>query len=689
MTDELQDFLGDLQNSVRANAAADNTYTQTAFVDELSQRLTAVEEIDFLRSTHFEGVVGRKKAGLDGYDFGDEDGQIVLAIAQYSSADSIQTMATTDARRQFALLETFLESSLDGSIFPFLEESSDAHQVATEIFQRKESIFKVRLYLLTDSKLSESIRAFESRDVVGITFEFHLWDLRRLQRVEASELGREEIDIDLTEWAPEGIPVLRTSSGGGLQTLLAVVPGEMLAGIYRKHGGRVLEANVRSFLSTRANVNKGIRGTIQQEPGLFLAYNNGIAATASEATVVKGPSGLALIGVKDLQIVNGGQTTASLFYVQKNDGGDLSEIFVQMKLIVVEELRAAELVPKISRYANTQNRVSEADFFSNHPFHVRMEEKSRRVLTPAKPGVAYQTKWFYERTRGQYLNEKAKVSIAQARRFETEFPRSQLLTKTDAAKYSSSWNQQPHIVSSGAQKNFIAFASQIAKDWESNSDQFGDQYFIDLVCKGILFDAVRSMVQKSDWYSSGYLANIVTYTLAKLCAMIKRSNPGAELDFRQIWAAQEVPQSLLELIAPISKAVFEVLTDDERPIVNVTEWAKREKCWETVLAVNIPVDPGLLPFVMSGSENREERSGARKLQRVDSGIEAQIKVNELGSRYWVKLREFGRSMKLLSEKDLGILRSATGESGRLATEAQASILMGLSAKMEAVGFVGN
>lgn len=690
MTIDLQAFLGDLQNSVRANAAADRTFTQAAFVDEMSARLTEVEEIDSLRSTHFEGTAARnRKLGLDGYDFGDEEGQIVLAIAHYSAIDELETLTMTEAKRLFGLVDAFLEGSLDGSIFQFLEESSDAYQVAFEISLRKDTVYKVRLYLLTDYKLSESIKAFESRMVGQVTVEYHLWDLQRFQRVEASELGREEIDIDLTEWASEGIPVLRTRSTEGLETLLAVVPGSMLAGIYRKHGGRVLEANVRSFLSARVNVNKGIRGTIQQEPEMFLAYNNGIAATASEVTVTNTANGLALTAVRDLQIVNGGQTTASLFYVEKNDGGDLSEVFVQMKLIVVEEQQAAALVPKISRYANTQNRVSEADFFSNHAFHVRMEDKSRRILTPAKAGIAYQTKWFYERTRGQYLNEKTKVSIAQARRFETEYPRAQLVTKTDAAKYIVSWNQQPQVVSSGSQKNFLSFAAQISKGWEANDDQFGDRYFTDLIAKGILFNGVRTMVQKSDWYSSGYLANIVTYTLAKLAAMVKESAPGGELDFRQIWAAQAVPPLLLNLIEPISKAAFDVLTNDDRPVVNVTEWAKREKCWEVLRSVKLPVAPDLLSFIVSSAETRDEKTEARKNQRVDSGIEAQIKVSELGSRYWVNLRDFGRSMKGLSERELNIIRSATGESGRLATEAQSAVLLELSERMEKVGFVGH
>src|SRR5690606_821272 len=162
------------------------------------------------------------------------------------------------------------------------------------------------------------------------------------------------------------------------------------------------------------------------------------------------------------------QTTASIFYVQKDDRGvDLSNVFVQMKLTVVESQRASELVPKISRFANTQNAVSEADFFSNHDFHKRMEEKSRRLLAPPRPGARFQTKWFYERTRGQYVSERSKLSTAEMRQFDAQYPKSQLLTKTDAAKYLNSWTGKPHTVSSGAQKNFLDFAKSVEDRWKT------------------------------------------------------------------------------------------------------------------------------------------------------------------------------------------------------------------------------
>src|SRR3546814_9654221 len=151
-------------------------------------------------------------------------------------------------------------------------------------------------------------------------------------------------------------------------------------------------------------------------------------------------SGLASTGVVDLQIVNGGQTTASLFHTRKRDKADLSQIFVQLKLSFIDSLQSETVVPRISEYANTQNRVNAADFFSNHPFHVRMEGFSRRIWAPAQKGAQRETKWFYERARGQYADAQSKLTPAEQRRFKAEHPKPQMFTKTDHDRKSTRLN---------------------------------------------------------------------------------------------------------------------------------------------------------------------------------------------------------------------------------------------------------
>lgn len=686
----LDEFFEEFQNSVRTIAAADGLFTRHAFVQEMATRLSDAEVIDSLIPCDFDGIGARsKKLALHGYDFGDEERQVVLAVADFRDGIRIETLSTAEAKRSIAQLEAFSQYALDGSLLSAAEESSAAYQVAAQIYQVRQSLEKIRLYLLTNARLGERVRQFESTQLGNCAIEYHLWDIDRTHRIQLSKTGREPIDIEVTQMSQGGIPALRVPSQDGLETYMAVVPGAVLATIYDKFGSRILEANVRSFLSTRGKVNSAIKGTLLQNPKQFLALNNGISATATSVGVQGQGAEVAITSIRDLQIVNGGQTTASLFYARRNDRVDLTGVFVAMKLIVVDPDQAGELVPMISRSANTQNKVSEADFFSNHPYHQRLEEKSRRLLTPSKPGVHLQTKWFYERTRGQYLNEKARASSSQAKRFEAEYPKAQVITKTEAAKYLVSWDQKPHIVSAGAQKNFLAFAESISSEWQRDDLQFGDRYFQNLVCKGILFNTVRGRVARAEWYSSGYLANIVTYTISRFSFALDQKYGIGRFDFAPIWQEQAIPEGLLLELDAIALLVFGALTAEDRPVVNVTEWAKRKECWEIVKGLPIRIGPAAEAYLLEATAAIKTAREERLQQHMDSGIAAQVRVMELGSPYWLRLRDFAKAMKMLTEKEAGILRTATGEAGRLPSEKQAAVLMELSKRMEALGFEGN
>ena len=128
------------------------------------------------------------------------------------------------------------------------------------------------------------------------------------------------------------------------------------------------------------------------------------------------------------------------------------QIFVQMKLSVIDSEQSEVVVPRISEYANTQNRVNAADFFSNHPFHIRMEEFSRRIWAPAQQGAQRETKWFYERARGQYADAQSKLTPGEQKRFKAEYPKPQMFTKTDLAKFENVWDDHPKWVNLAARR---------------------------------------------------------------------------------------------------------------------------------------------------------------------------------------------------------------------------------------------
>jgi hypothetical protein len=328
-------------------------------------------------------------------------------------------------------------------------------------------------------------------------------------------------------------------------------------------------------------VNKGIRETVIDTPARFLPYNNGISVTASVVELEDFGSGLARIRVvRDFQIVNGGQTTASIASCARRDHVDVSSVSVAMKLTVVPQDRLDEFVPLISKFANTQNRIQEADFSANHPWHIELERLSRSIWTKPTAETPRGTRWFYERSRGQYADELASQSTtAGRRRFRTENPTSQKFTKTDLAKYVLTWDQQPAIVSRGAQKCFVDFMNRIQRERRPLPDA---KEFERIGGLTMLFRCGETLYGEMGY--QGYRAQAVTYSIARLSNAL-----GRRLPFEDIWKSQDIPDEIRTSLAKVIVGVRDVITQPPGNR-NITEWCKRDDCWAAVLAVPVAVD---------------------------------------------------------------------------------------------------
>lgn len=471
---------------------------------------------------------------------------------------------------------------------------------------------------------------------------------------------------------------------GILSAFLCIVPGPTLAQIYNQYGSRLLEGNVRSFLSTTGKVNRAIRKTITENPSMFFAFNNGIAATAT--SVEMSQDGMYILAATDLQIVNGGQTTASLAAALRADGVVSDEIFVPMKLSVVAAAVAEALIPDISRCANSQNKVSEADFFSNHAFHRRLEQVSRRLWAPASDGAQLETHWFYERARGQYVNESLGMTGAARMKFKELNPRNQVISKTDLAKSESSWAESPHRVSRGAQSAFLDYAVMIAREWEKDPDQYNEEYFRAIVARTILFREAQSIVQAQDWYSGGFRANIVTYAIAKLSHDIERMG-GDVLDIQQIWSQQRLSNPCRKQLAVSAFAVFKVITNPPGNAANVTQWCKKEECWTRVRDLPNTLIDSFTEELLSEAVSRKRGRAARSLQNLDNGIDAQTAVVELGADYWRELLVWGLIKRLVSPSSRALLMLGQGiERNRIPNEKQSQKMLELRKLLQDHGY---
>jgi hypothetical protein len=479
------EFRKDFLEDIKADAAATGEGSCASFAAEFARYLQEAEYLMDFTASYFEGTGKRnRRLRIDGYAYDEFDNTMSLIIADYEGFDDERVLGLTQAKQLQDRLVYFVDDAQNTPLHREIEMSRSCSDLIDLLREKRNEIRKYQLLIFTTANVSARITALDTNDIDGIPSECQIWDIERLFKVCGSDAGRQIIEIGFKEFSEHGIPCMEASgtTTEDFKSYLCIIPGVLLADIYDKYGSSLLEGNVRSFLSTKVAVNKKIRTTIMQKPERFFAYNNGISATAMNIKTTSTPQGMFLVSAKDFQIINGGQTTASLSSARFKDRADLTKIYVQMKLTVIEQTREEEatgLVQDISRSSNSQNKVSDADFFSTHPFHVRMENCSKRLYAKAVGGSQYDTIWFYERARGQYLQSQMRLTTAQKKKFLLQHPKNQLITKTDLAKVRNTWSGLPHIVSKGAQTNFTEFAQKTSDEWNESDDGllFGDKYY--------------------------------------------------------------------------------------------------------------------------------------------------------------------------------------------------------------------
>jgi hypothetical protein len=690
---ELDDFRDELLDAVQMRLPTDPSKSDRdfAFVCEIGERLTQAEEFrDFIPS-HFMGTGSKnRKLRVDGYELDESDDSMRLVIADFSGTNQPDPLTRTRAEALFGKIQGFVEDALSQRLWGNVPAGmEDGLELVGTIGDKHQTLVRYRFYLITDANLSGLVKDLPQGEIDGRPIEYHIWDIGRLFAVSASPFGAEELEIDFTKFVPAGLPCLAASQAEDYQGYLAVIPGEALAELYDNYGSKLLEGNVRTYLSASKKINKGIQGTIRREPERFFVYNNGISATATCVSIVDTLQGPRLVSAKYFQIVNGGQTTACLHIAKRKDKADLSDIHVQMKLSVVtarDPDKLDDMIQSIAMYSNKQNTVSDADFFSNHPYHRAMERLSRRIPAPAAQGAQYHTYWFYERARGQYQNEQSGLTPGQKKEFQRSNPRPQLIVKTDLAKFENTWRQIPHIVSTGAQKNFTNFAEHIGKLWGEDGHVLNnDDYFKEVISRAILFRSVEKLVSAADWYEGGYRANIVTYSIAKLANMIALQRPGSSLNFKAIWGRQGLTDSLSNQLVVISKEMVKAITSPPVPQMNITEWCKKKECWDKVLSIQIRLSEDMSVDLVSPDEARSIQREQRQHGATDVGIHAQMEVIQRGTPYWSGLAAWARQHSPIFGKEADLVRNAS-KTGWTPTPSQAVVLKRVSTRLEGEGF---
>jgi hypothetical protein len=593
---ELAEFLAQVQSDVRSRIEERQgvpplSYTEWVFTEVVTDHMAEVGMTFNPEPCRYIA----KNLRLSGYAFSEDGQELDLFISLYAGVDEVQPISDGETMKAVEQCFQFLKRCAEGRLKNEIDSSSnpDAWALATLIEEHYRQLDQLRIFVLTDRKARTT--TFQSREIDGKTVRLEVMDIERLFRHWAAGKPRDEILINFEDLCGGPIPcVLVPGKDADFDCALAAIPGEALRTVYEKHGARLLEANVRSFLMTSAgkptSVNTGIRDTLRNDPAHFMAFNNGIVIVADEVyygrTADGGPG---IAGLKGMQIVNGGQTTASLYFTKKRYPGevDLENVRVPAKIIRLLNVNGSAeeaLISNISRFANSQNAVKLSDLSANKPFHVELERLAQTTICPDGVG-----RWFYERAAGSYTTLLAREggTPAKLKHLKTVVcPPSRKLTKTDVAKYLHAWAQRPHDVAFGNQKNFDRFMDSLKAQDPPPLPTLQD--FKDLVAKAILFKEASKAVATG---TSVPRTNIATYMVSLVASRL-----GDRFDLNRIWLNQDISNQLTALLVRWAREVETVMRESNQKAL-VSEWAKRPECWEAVRTATYSEVPSGIPEV--------------------------------------------------------------------------------------------
>lgn len=521
----------------------------TEMMVEYIQNVGDVNEVNYCSFNTGNGEA------IDAWGYsGDEDMMSVdLFLTVLVDPEKSNTLPKSEIERHFKWMEKFFERSQSGTMFSRItDKRSDLYQIA-QLINDAEKVDRVRMFLMTNAIVPTNLEIDEKETEEGTIMEYHLWDVKRIKKHDDILRGKEAVVVDFEDKGFHPLPCIKMPDvSKRVECYLAIIPGEILSRIYNDYHQHILEQNVRTFLQFKGASNKGIRDTLighkptaaqkakgdkerPAEPDMFFSYNNGISTTATDIEIRETEQGPVITKITDWQIVNGGQTTASISAVVKMKNTDpdmIKQVFVAMKVSVIKDKETKEdLVPRISQFANTQSAVKKSDFGINEPFLQELEQQSRSIWVKNSMNKEI-SKWFFERTHGQYMDKaKHTANAKEEREYYAEYPKNQMFDKTTLAKCVMSWEQEPHTVCKGGEACYTAFFKKMSQ----SKARFDEKAFMQTIGKLILFRTIDAYYGKDGINLAGYKANMVAFTMSVLSKITNKA-----IDFESIWRQQSV-----------------------------------------------------------------------------------------------------------------------------------------------------
>ncbi|MCU7835600.1 MAG: AIPR family protein [gamma proteobacterium symbiont of Taylorina sp.] len=500
---------------------------------------------------------------------------------------------------QFKRAERIIKKAFKGKLFDSIQDSSNVKVLASELESIegfvKFDVIEIFLISLTatvsfrgnttqpnkiyfkENKVTRTYISDRKKEQKEILFLKRLVDLNFLFDVMVSRGHREVLTIDFEKTFNCSIEVLKAAEEKKFESYLCVIGADMLSELYKHYSSRLLEKNVRSFLQFRG-VNSGIRQTIKNEPEKFIAYNNGLTITSTEAKTFERKRKLYIKSLKDFQIVNGGQTTAAIYF-SKKEGVDVSKVKVMAKINVTKQSNdkeLEELINNISKFSNAQSRVSKVDLRSRNPQLIKIKTLSERILTPSG------NKWFFERSKGEYNTLLRKAGSNKAR-IKKEYPNIRRFSKEQMAKFYSAWGDEPYLVKKGGEKIFRHFIEKLSPEEPVISPVIDREYYEDLISRIILFRKMEKVHGQGKNAIGQIRAAVIPYSLSVLYQYTSGSN--MKFDMSKIWMYEsledDLEKFLYDLMFLMNDLIKQYSSSDD-----YGEYSKKPELWNSIKNCN-------------------------------------------------------------------------------------------------------
>lgn len=573
LNEKIVEFYEELQDEVSTYIKENSPVsTNTAFKSLFISYLTEAGETFVSDCTLVDFKKDGENMKLDGYAFNEYFRSLTLIVSKYQGKSKPEKVKKTEIDKLLKKVLKFYKTCGTDS-FEALEESSDGYQAYEFIKKHKQDIETVKIILLTNDETVQYIPEDTRNGKVSISYD--VWDIERLyQSVLGGQAVERQLVVKLKKKYSTSLPLIKVKGENDIyDCYIGVISGNLLARIYESEGQELIQKNVRSFLQATGKVNKGIKVSLANEPQMFMAYNNGISTVADSIVVENDLHDGDVVNITEItgwQIVNGGQTTASIYNAYKSKL-PLDQVNVQIKLSVIKQKDQAEdIIHNISKYANSQNKINMSDFNANDTYHVKMERLSRSTPIPVIKGKSTDY-WFYERARGQYLVElNRQPTTAAKREFKNRCPKKRCISKTVAAKCVMAYQGYPYIVSKGLETNFVFFSDKVSNGEFSEPSE---QSYIEMISRVILFNSCDEVIKNLKF--GGFKAQQDYYTVA----LIGKYHSDL-INPQEIWNNQTINAETKILIEKLALFVWNHFQNPTVSGVNIGQWCKKEECWD-------------------------------------------------------------------------------------------------------------